>query len=319
MNPLVSIIVPIYNVEEYLNKCLDSIINQTYKNLEIILVNDGSTDGCGNICDEYAKRDNRIKVIHKKNGGLSDARNAGMNIALGDYIGFIDSDDYVELDMYELLIKNIINTESDISICSCYYLYGDKPSIEGKIQNIFMEMDSEKAIKTMNTFGYYGVGVWDKLYKRSILNGIKFPIGELSEDWFVMFKILDRAKKIVYDSTPKYYYRQRNGSITHNKKVNYNPMYASKEALDFVKLKYPNIVESALTAYTFACVGVYNNIILYDKNKNIDEILSIVKKNFDDIIRNNDIPRNRRIQLKLLYYSPMLYNIMFKLFKKISK
>ena len=110
MKELISIIVPIYNVEKYIHKCIESIINQTYKNLEIILVDDGSPDNCGNICEEYAKNDSRIKVIHKENNGLSSARNAGLEICKGDYIGFVDSDDYIELNMYEVLINALKNT-----------------------------------------------------------------------------------------------------------------------------------------------------------------------------------------------------------------
>ena len=125
-NNLISIIVPIYNVEKYLKKCIDSIINQTYKNLEIILVDDGSPDNCGKICDEYAKKDNRIKVIHKENGGVSSARNVGVENATGEYIGFVDSDDYIEKDMYEVLINNLKKENADISIISNYEVYKNK-------------------------------------------------------------------------------------------------------------------------------------------------------------------------------------------------
>ena len=116
MEDLISIIIPVYKVEKYIYKCIDSVLNQTYKNLEIILVDDGSPDKCPEICEEYAKKDNRIKIIHKKNGGLSDARNAGLKVATGKYIGFVDSDDYIEKDMYQVLYNNIIKTNSDISI-----------------------------------------------------------------------------------------------------------------------------------------------------------------------------------------------------------
>ena len=123
MEKKVSVIIPVYNVEKYLKECIQSVLRQTYKNLEIILVDDGSKDNSGNICDEYAKRDERIKVIHKKNGGLSDARNAGIDICTGEYIAFLDSDDFIEEDMYEFLVKNLEKAKADISICQVYYVY----------------------------------------------------------------------------------------------------------------------------------------------------------------------------------------------------
>ena len=126
MENLISIIVPVYNVENYLRKCVDSIINQSYKNLEIILVDDGSTDSSGKICDEYSLKDSRIKVIHKKNGGLSDARNAGMEIASGDFWGFVDSDDYIDSDMYSVLLENLLGAEADLSACGRIFTYDGK-------------------------------------------------------------------------------------------------------------------------------------------------------------------------------------------------
>ena len=125
MQPLISVIVPIYNVEKYLDRCVGSIINQTYKNLEIILVDDGSPDNCPQMCDDYAKKDSRIKVVHKENGGLSDARNAGMKVATGEYVSFIDSDDYISLDFYETLLETIVDNDSDIVECSVVKFYED--------------------------------------------------------------------------------------------------------------------------------------------------------------------------------------------------
>lgn len=130
MDKLISVIVPIYNVEKYLTKCIESIINQTYENLEIILVDDGSPDNCPIICDEYAKRDSRVKVIHKKNGGLSDARNAGLDIATGEYIMFIDSDDFVEIDMMESMMNNMIDNNVDLVVCNIKYIYDNSEKVK---------------------------------------------------------------------------------------------------------------------------------------------------------------------------------------------
>ena len=130
MDEKISVIVPVYNVEQYLERCVDSIINQTYKNLEIILVNDGSTDNSGQLCDELAKKDDRIRVIHKKNGGLSDARNVGIDEAESELIGFIDSDDYIDEDMYELLINNMKNANADLSMCGHFDVYNNVPEAQ---------------------------------------------------------------------------------------------------------------------------------------------------------------------------------------------
>ena len=142
MNSLISVIVPIYNVEKYLDRCVESIINQTYKNLEIILVDDGSPDNCTQMCDDYAKKDSRIRVVHKENGGLSDARNAGMEVATGEYVSFIDSDDYISLDFYETLFQTMIDNDSDIVECSVVKFYEN-----GK----FDEYSDDQMIKNFNT------------------------------------------------------------------------------------------------------------------------------------------------------------------------
>ena len=166
--PLISVIVPIYKVEKYLNKCVQSILNQTYENLEIILVDDGSPDNCGKICDQLAQKDDRIVVIHKQNGGLSSARNAGIEIANGEYIGFVDSDDYVEKFMYELLLKSIKESNTMLSVCAIYYTFenGEKiVKIKDEHDRVF---DFKDAILEMNTYKLFDMGAWSKLYHRDL-------------------------------------------------------------------------------------------------------------------------------------------------------
>lgn len=318
--PLVSIIIPIYNVEKYLRECIDSVLKQTYNNLQIILVDDGSPDNCGSICDEYAEKDDRITVIHKENGGLSSARNEGIKIARGQYIGFVDSDDFIDENMYSNLMHNININNADIAICGRVYVYGDKNVIRCK-KNIYLKMNSEEAINKMNTFGYYDVASWDKIYKRELFEGIEFPIGKLSEDWFTTYKLLDKAETIIYDSTPMYYYRQREKSITHSRKVNYNPIYASKEVLGLVEKKYPDSIIYAITAYVYANIGVYDNLILYDKENNdeIKKVLINIKENYDLVIKNKELSNKRILQLKLLKLSPMIYNCVFKIFDLLRR
>ena len=185
---LISIVIPVYNVENYLEKCLNSVINQTYKNLEIIVVNDGSTDKSGDICDKYSEIDKRIKVIHKKNGGLSDARNAGINVAKGKYIGFVDSDDYIDKEMYNIMYNNIMVNKANICIVNRYYVFPDGTKLlRYKIEDDIKIMNNLEAIEEMNNFSMFDMAAWDKLYEKNLFDNIRFPVGKLSEDFYIMF------------------------------------------------------------------------------------------------------------------------------------
>ena len=215
--PLVSVIVPIYNVETYLRECVDSILRQTYSNLEIILVEDGSPDKCPEICDEYAKKDNRVKVIHQNNGGLAHARNVGIANSNGDYLTFIDSDDYVSYDYVESLYKGIVEYGADISTASLIVLKGSKPlgaTLERKSFVKMTKTDYFKAyvsIKAEKSMPF--ITAWNKLYKKELFEGIKYPKGKLYEDAFTTYKLIDKAKKIVYSTSKLYYYRLNPQSI----------------------------------------------------------------------------------------------------------
>lgn len=233
MEELISVVVPVYNVEDYIHKCVDSIINQTYRNLEIILVDDGSTDNSGRICDEYAEIDERIKVIHKENGGLSDARNAGIDISKGDYLGFVDSDDYIDADMYRILMNNMKNADADISTCVRIMYTGDDsiPLCEENTTVCLNSYDAIKDLFTKNRFVY--PMAWDKLYKREMFSNIRFPVGRLYEDAAVMYHIFEKADKIVATEKQMYYYVKRQGSITSS-------LYSKKKILH----KFENMINA---------------------------------------------------------------------------
>ena len=221
---MVSVIVPIYKVEAYLEKCIKSIQNQTYTDLEIILVDDGSPDGCGAICDRYAEEDARIKVIHKENGGLSDARNKGLDIAVGEYILFVDSDDYIHPQMVEILLHHLKKTEADIAVCSF-------SQVEVKEEVVFPQyhtaglIEYEEAdaqieifdgVAVMNNLQYKNlltVVAWNKLYKAELFEKLRYPKNRLQEDEFFVHHILHLCKKTVYITKELYYYVQRSGSI----------------------------------------------------------------------------------------------------------
>ena len=216
MSALISVIVPVYKVEAYLKKCVDSIVNQTYKNLEIILVDDGSPDGCPKLCDDLAKRDERIVVIHKENGGLSSARNAGIDVARGAYIGFVDSDDYIHPEMYERLYASIVNAHADLCICSCQKInkLGEKISKDSPLKDEVLSR-GQCFSKIFLSNGWYYVTVPMKLYKRELFTGLRFNNGKLHEDEFFIHHLIGKCNTIVTIPDELYMYIKRDDSIMH--------------------------------------------------------------------------------------------------------
>lgn len=213
---LVSIIIPIYNVELYLRDCIESVIKQTYKNLEIILINDGSPDNSGNICEEYAKRDVRIKVVHKNNGGLSDARNVGLNIAHGAYISFIDSDDIIHEDFIHILLSNLLQSEASISMCDYAEFSTITPKIDSIPKNPFELYTGEYMLDNLYSKSWVPKNViaCNKLYKRAVWSGLRYTVGVLHEDEYIIHELYAKVHSVAYCPAPLYYYRQRESSIT---------------------------------------------------------------------------------------------------------
>ena len=227
INQKISVIIPVYNVEDHLKQCLDSIISQTYKNLEIIIVDDWSTDNSGKICDEYAENDKRIKVIHQKNAGLSAARNTGLKVATWKYIWYIDSDDYIELDMYEKLYNLIENTKSDLAISNRYI--GEKDGSRRKNTNF----PNKKIINSNEALQYFydSMYVWNKLYKKYIIKDLYF-IETRAQDVVYNFTIFKKIKKIACLNECKNYYRYNPSSRVHTKEFNKNWLIFIKDGLD---------------------------------------------------------------------------------------
>ena len=245
MEPLISVIVPIYKVEEYLNRCVESLVNQTYKNLEIILVDDGSPDNCPEMCDRWAKQDKRIRVIHKTNGGLSDARNAGMRIATGEYIAFVDSDDLVSYSFLEDLLYTSQSTNAELSACEV-----ESFSDEAEIQ---LTCDNDKQITVFNAEqalsqlirgrGFRAVA-WNKLYRASLLTDEHFEFGKLHEDEFFTYRIIDKCKTLSFVDKPLYKYRQREGSImTVKSDKHLDSLDAGYQRLQLFRTKYVQALE----------------------------------------------------------------------------
>lgn len=245
MGKLLSVIIPIYNVEPYLDRCMESIVNQTYKNLEIIMVDDGSPDNCPELCEVWSKKDNRIKVVHKENGGLSDARNVGISVATGEYIAFVDSDDFVDLDMYRYMIDALEKNDADISTCGRYSYRNGEVSQKHIAANEIV-LTPIQAIDELLRGGLIEEAAWDKIYKKKLFDGIVFPVGEINEDLPIMPLLFEKANKIVCTGKALYYYCDNLGSITHeayNEKKRVVPKHIN-EVSDYIGKKYPELKDA---------------------------------------------------------------------------
>lgn len=236
---MISVIVPIYRVESYLEQCIRSIQNQTYKELEIILVDDGSDDGCPEICDRYGKMDSRIKVFHKKNGGLSDARNYGLKQAHGEFIIFVDSDDYIHPRLYEYMM-NILNHYSEVDMVMCPFQkveeHEERAYERISVNNGYRILEHREIMEEMFSEDYLNYTIsCNKLYRKEMWEDMEFPVNRIHEDEFTSHELLYKAKKIGYLLQPSYYYRQRAGSIMTkvNPKECQDKRDAWKEKLSF--------------------------------------------------------------------------------------
>lgn len=217
----VSVIVPVYQVEKYLRQCLDSIVNQTFKDIEVILIDDGSKDNSGKICDEYALKDNRVKVIYQDNMGLSDARNSGMNLMSGKYFMFVDSDDYVSEQMIEKLYTSAVETDADVVCCNFEYFWENNEKVSFSTKQKREELNSSDIFNHRKNEKNYGIWTvaWNKLYKSSSMNSFRFRSGKIHEDEFWANDIYQKDLKVVTIEDSLYYYRQRHNSIVSIKSI----------------------------------------------------------------------------------------------------
>lgn len=276
MDDLISVIVPVYNMERYLDKCVESIMAQTYTNLEIILVDDGSTDGSCYKCDAYSNTDCRIKVIHKTNGGLSSARNAGLDICKGDYVGFVDSDDFISPTMYEELLRECSNNKT-IATCSINHVTED-----GIVTGTFQHSDEVVSAKQLlrNILCHDDDGsVCSRLFSRDIIGSIRFDENKLNEDVLFMVSIINNVERVVYLSCIGYYYLQRTGSISRTfGKAVHDMVGNSVKIRQFTNMFFPDLFKEAERfeifqhmSFLLCCPSdidrnkdvLYNDVLLY--------------------------------------------------------
>ena len=254
--PLISVVVPVYKVEKYLDRCVQSIVDQTYRRLEIILVDDGSPDNCGAMCDVWAEKDSRIKVIHKANGGLSDARNAGMAVASGVYMGFVDSDDYISSDMYQLLYDRMIADDADIAACGVEMIFEDGTVPRRLTPSGNCVLNKTEAMEAVIRESWLKQPVWYKLYKTELIRDCLFPVGKYHEDVFWTWQAVARAEKVGVFDTPCYCYVQRSGSIMGEgyslKRL--DALEAKAERLEYIQIHFPALLGQAKQNLWFSCM-----------------------------------------------------------------
>lgn len=252
-SPLISVIVPIYKAEKYLDRCVDSIVNQTYKNIEIILVDDGSPDNCPQICDIWAKKDNRIKVIHKKNAGAPAARNTGIKASNGDVVAFVDADDWIETAMYSVMIKCLLQDNSDIVICGSNWILDDGRIIKTEA-NYSCILDGEKGLDRLldNTIKEQ---VWDKIYTKKVIDGLLFVEGKKIDDIFWTYRVLGNANRISLIDCVFYNYFQNSESIMGQGYKSYwiDALDAYKFRCEYIKKRFPVLYDKALFVYMGSC------------------------------------------------------------------
>lgn len=275
-SPLISVIVPVYNVEPYLDRCVNSLVSQTYKNLEIILVDDGSTDASPKMCDNWAEKDKRIRVIHKNNGGLSDARNIGIDASKGEYIAFVDSDDWIDLNYYETLYKQLIQSNAQIAASGVILSYDDYEDSERYSQKAGI-YTSEEALQTIqNDAGFLAVAC-NKLYEKKLFQKLRYPHGVIHEDEFVTYRVMAYAKRMVLCPEVRYHYRQRDGSIMTKKKCEkeMSMLDAAIGRVEFFAQHYPNLLLKDKYGFCLCC---YNIFCLAQKQHNAQVMQEVRKK-----------------------------------------
>ncbi len=254
MNPLISVIVPVYNVEKYLNQCVESIINQTYENLELILVDDGSPDKCPQLCDEWAIKDSRIKVIHQNNHGGGYARNRALDIANGEYISFVDSDDYISNQMYEIMMSYF---EDDIDIVECnYQIVTDNNYSFDSLKNKSEKYSMKEAMREHINDHIFRQLIWNKLYKISVISNVRFPEDKKIDDEFFTYKVIANSDNLIIIDIPLYAYRQQSNSVMHtiNIRRRLEAIEAKINRHELICYKIPELMNESLINIWFSCI-----------------------------------------------------------------
>lgn len=295
---LITIVIPVYNVAQYVRNCLDSVLAQTYKNVEILMVDDGSIDDTLTICREYEKKDSRIRVISREHEGVAAVRNVGSKEAKGEYIAYIDGDDILEPTYIEYLYRLMIRYDADISICNFIPFFEGKEISKGKAvdsKEKIKVMTGEQALEILLYQKYFTTAAWAKLFKKELFSYVEFPNGKLAEDMGSIYKLIHYSNKVVYSSKIQYYYLQRSGSTTHALSFQQGKDYIelSEEMVKFIEKKYPHLIHAAYSRYFSSSIQVLSTITfseIYDPSH--AQIIKIIKKYRGNVLLN---PRTRLV------------------------
>lgn len=316
---LISVIIPVYNVEKYLRRCIISVQNQAYRNLEIILVDDGSTDRSGSICDEFARKDNRIIVVHKKNGGLSSARNVGLDICRGEYIGFVDSDDFIHERMYDLLLKDILDFNVLLSFCQPNMCTKEIPKVQISTHT---ECKKKGDVILLSLRRQIWWSAYTKLYHKSLFKEIRYPEGKNNEDYPVTMKIFDKCDHIAVNYNSLYYYCIRPNSICTS---SFNPhkldqIDTSMMVLEYMEQNHPGICEKlAENILLSAVLGVYFDTIQLDSDyykSEANRLQRIVRRRIFFAMFNSYVLWKSKILLISLALNSKFYKLLVRIIYK---
>lgn len=323
MSDLISVIVPVYKVEEYLEACVESIKNQSYQKLEIILVDDGSPDNCGAMCDELAKTDERIRVLHKPNGGLSDARNAGLAVAKGKYIGFVDSDDTIEASMYADLYEAIEVNNADISVCCVRKIYSNKQIDQDVVRD--KRYSKRKAVYEIINGENVESFAWNKLYRRELFEGIEFPVGRIFEDMLFIPQLFQRANLVVHVNKLDYNYMRRDDSIlgTWNLKTQAEFTHAQQDRFNFLAPLWPEFIPLMMVKYKHSLEDLGKKVLKAEAEE-LKTCEPLFKKELGPFFKENEkyfvgmVPAKVLVKYKILTQDPFLFRRLWKPYYKVT-
>lgn len=319
--PLISVIVPVYGVEKYVNRCIDSILSQTYKNLEILLIDDGTKDNSGIICDQYTTIDSRVKVYHKENGGLSDARNYGIEKSTGEYLVFIDADDYVDKDYVEFLYTLLDDGKYKMAICSLHVLFTSNGKILNKGNGKKAIISGEQCIEMMCYHDEVDTAAYAKIFHKSLLESVRFPVGKIFEDIGTIYLLFDQCEEIACHFKPKYWYIIREGSIVtssfNEKKLDLIEM--TDKMAEYVNQKYPHLKKATLRRQGYARLSTINQMIDINEKKYLQirsNLISYLRRNGLLICMDSKTPKRDKIAYICIMLGFPVYKFSWKLYIK---
>lgn len=321
--PLVSVIIPVYKVEKYIRRCIESVLCQTYQNFEVILVDDGSPDQCGRICDEYADAFAKVRVIHQTNQGLSAARNNAVPASGGAYITFIDSDDYVTEDYLEYLVSLIQKYHADISIGGSIYQYEEQETRTPKKETFSCLYKVEMALSRMNYGQGFGLTAWGKLYKRELVEKYPYPVGKIYEDIATTYKIIGDSAGAAFGNQQIYYWQQRSGSTMHSgfNIRQLDGITAARSQLDYFYERYPSAVPAGKYRYTAKAVELTDILFTSDGDHSIfEELRGYMNEYASDVLMDTNAKRSIKVRIsamKMGYYPAKLVFAVHRFAKKI--